>query len=100
MHVAAGSLDFRDATRRLARIWSELHVGDVFQADPLSLARNGARLLHDFSVGALFGGAGAQSLLDTTPLRDFLARQLRLRGIAKAIDAGVLHAVAISATLV
>ena len=96
--VAAGSLDFRDATRRLARIWSELHVGDVFQADPLSLARNGARLLHDFSVGALFGGAGAQSLLDTTPLRDFLARQLRLRGIAKAIDAGVLHAVAISAT--
>ncbi len=96
--VACGSLDFRDATRRLARIWSELSVGDVFKSDPISLGWNGARLVRDFSYGVLFGGAGTRSLLDTAPLRAFLARHIRFGGIAKSIDAGVLHAVAISAT--
>jgi NTE family protein len=96
--VACGSLEFRESTRRLARIWSELSVGDVFKADPLSLGWNGARLVRDFSYGVLFGGAGTRSLLDTAPLRAFLGRHLRFGGIKKSIDAGVLHAVAISAT--
>jgi NTE family protein len=96
--VACGSLEFREATRRLARLWSELSVGDVFKADPVSLGWNGARLIRDFSYGVFFGGAGTRSLLDTAPLRAFLSRHLRFGGIAKAIDAGVLHAVAISAT--
>ena len=77
--VACGSLEFREATRRLARIWSELSVGDVFKADPLSLGWNGARLVRDFSVGVLFGGAGTRSLLDTAPLRAFLAPPPALR---------------------
>jgi NTE family protein len=55
-------------------------------------------LLRDFSLGGVLGGAGLGALLDAAPLRDFLARHLKLPGIARAIRAGALHAVAISAT--
>ncbi len=97
--VACGSLGFREATRRLARIWSELSVGDVFKADPLSLGFGTALACSATSPAASSSaGPGSGALLDTTPLRAFLARHLRFGGIQKAIDAGVLHAVAISAT--
>ena len=77
--VACDSLGFRESTRRLAKIWSELSVGDVFKADRVSLGWNGARLLRDFSYSALFGGAGTRSLLDTSPLRAFLGSASALR---------------------
>jgi NTE family protein len=96
--LAAGSADLADTTRRLVRIWSELEFRHVVKADPLSLAWNGMALLRDFTLGGVLGGAGLGSLLDASPLRDFLARHLKLPGIGRAIQAGILHAVALSAT--
>jgi len=96
--IAARSDGFRDATQLLAKLWSELAVQNVFRADALSLSTNGLRLLRDLTLGGLLGHAGTQSLLDASPLRPFLARHLPLEGIAQAITAGHIYAVAVSAT--
>ena len=96
--IAAGTADFHEATRLLAKLWSELQVRDVFRADAISLGWNGFRLLTDLSIGALTGGAGMRSLLDASPLRPFLARHLALDGIADSIRAGQLYALAVTAT--
>lgn len=96
--IAAGSGDFRGATRRLAELWSDLQVHDVFRTDLLTLGLGAARWLRDLSLGGILGGGNAQALLDATPLEAFLARHLDLGGIGRAIDDGHLFAVAIAAT--
>lgn len=96
--IAAGSGDFRGATRRLAELWADLKVHDVFRTDLLTLGLGAARWLRDLSLGGILGGGNAQALLDATPLESFLSRHLDLAGIGGAIDDGHLFAVAIAAT--
>lgn len=96
--IAAGSGDFRGATRRLAELWADLQVHDVFRTDLLTLGLGAARWLRDLSLGGILGGGHAQALLDATPLESFLSRHLDLTGIGEAIDDGHLFAVAIAAT--
>jgi NTE family protein len=96
--IAAGSEDFTIATRMLAELWGSLEMRDVFKTDPFSLGLGSARWLKDLSLGGVLGGGGAQSLLDFTPLRKYLAANLRFDQIPRAIESGSLYAVAISAT--
>ena len=96
--LAAGAGDFAAVTRRLAQIWSELKITDVFRTDAMSLGTGGVRLLKDLTLGGFFGGGAAQSLLDASPLRGFLERNLPLAGIGQAIRDGHLYAVGVSAT--
>src|SRR5690349_3056971 len=74
--IAAGSSDFRTATRRLADLWADLRVHDVFRTDLLTLGMGAARWVRDLSLGGVLGGGGARALLDATPLEAFLARHL------------------------
>ena len=97
-YVAAGSGDFGEAARSLARLWAGIRFQDVIRADLATLARGGARWLHDLSLGGLVGGGHIHSLLDASPLRGFLEGKLPLGGIGRAIDRGDLYAVAVSAT--
>ncbi len=96
--VAAGSSDFGEAARALARLWGNLRFEDVVRADLPALACAGARWVHDLSLGGLVGGGHVRSLLDASPLRAFLRGSLPLAGIAGAIASGDLYAVAVSAT--
>ena len=96
--VAAGSSEFGETTRALARLWSSLRFEDVVRADLPSLALAGGRWAFDLALGGLVGGGHVRSLLDASPLREFLERSLPLHGIASAIARGHLYAVAISAT--
>ncbi len=96
--IAAGSSDFRTATQRLAELWANLRVHDVFRTDLLALGMGAARWLRDLSLGGVLGGGGAGALLDATPLEAFLESHLRLEGIGRAIAEGHLFAVAIAAT--
>lgn len=96
--IAAGSSDFGAATRRLAELWSDLRVSDVFRTDLVALGMGAARWLRDLSLGGVIGGGGATALLDATPLEGFLQRHLRLEGLGRAISDGHLFAVAIAAT--
>jgi NTE family protein len=96
--IAAGSGDFRGATRRLAELWANLEIHDVFRTDLYALGVGAARWLRDLSLGGVLGGAGACALLDPSPLDVLLRRHLHLDGIRDAIRAGQLFAVAIAAT--
>jgi NTE family protein len=96
--LAAGSDDFALATKILARVWSNLQPSDIFHCDVLSQAHNSLTWILDLSFGALLGGGNARSLLDATPLRDFLNTHLHCDRIRENIKRGHLYALAISAT--
>jgi NTE family protein len=96
--LAARGARFGEATRELARLWSNLRVEDVFASDLCSLMRSGASLASDFTLGALRGRTRTHGLLDTAPLGRLLERSLPRRGIADGIRRGRLYAVAVSAT--
>ncbi|MEO6025932.1 MAG: patatin-like phospholipase family protein [Candidatus Binatia bacterium] len=96
--IAAGSGDFGAASRRLADLWANLRVHDVFRTDLLALGMGAARWVRDLSLGGLIGGGVATALLDASPLDALLSNSLRLDGIGDAIHDGHLFAVAIAAT--
>ena len=96
--LAARGARFGEATRELARLWSNLRVEDVFASDACSLARAGATLAFDFTLGALLGRTRTHGLLDTAPLGRLLERSFPARGIADGIRRGRLYAVAVTAT--
>jgi len=96
--IASGSACFGSATRALAALWGRLSVEQVVRTDPISLARGALGMARDLCLGGLLGRTVTQGLLDASPLRAHLARTMALGGIAGAIRAGHLYAVAISTT--
>jgi NTE family protein len=52
----------------------------------------------DLALGAVGGGGNAHSLLDASPLRHYLSRNVPWNGIEESIRSGDLYALAISAT--
>ena len=96
--LAMGCDDFPLATRILAQLWSRLRPDDVFRCDLLHQARNSITWILDLSFGAVLGGGNAHSLLDASPLQEFLNRQIDCTRIRDNIRRGHLYAFAISAT--
>jgi NTE family protein len=96
--IAATSGDFCGGTERLAQLWADLSVDDVFRSDMMSLGCGGMRWVRDLALGGLLGGGTVQSLLDASPLRAHIAAHLPVDGIAQSIRDGHLYAVAVSAT--
>ncbi|MGZ7100197.1 MAG: patatin-like phospholipase family protein, partial [Candidatus Angelobacter sp.] len=96
--LASGCDDFALATRILAGLWATLKPSDIYHCDVLSQAHNSLTWILDLSFGAFLGGGNAQSLLDATPLRNYLTKHLRCDRIQKNIKRGSLYALAISAT--
>ena len=70
----------------------------MFRTDALSLGFGAFGLVRDLALGGLLGRTVTEGLLDTSPLRELLARTLPLGGIADAIRDGHLYAVAVTAT--
>jgi NTE family protein len=96
--LAVGSDDFAATTKALADLWSRLRPTDIFRCDLASQAHNSVTWILDLSFGGIFGGGNARSLLDATPLRNYLNRHLDCDRIQDNIKRGNLYALAISAT--
>jgi NTE family protein len=95
--LAVFSSDFNSGVRKLAWIWRHFHVDQVYRADAAALFATSMR----WSGALLFGWAVRQtphSLLDNSPLRALIERVLDFTQIRRAIDAGHLHAVSVSAS--
>jgi len=96
--LAAGAEDFRDAVKRLSDTWSTLTPDRIFRTGALKLASIGSRWLRDLSAGGLIGKSSINYLLDSSPLRQLLRREIPIRRMRRQLRAGRLRAVAISAT--
>jgi NTE family protein len=95
--LAAYRGSFGDATTALRRRWLSLSSEEVFKANPSSLVFNGMR------VGSALVGGGSRlaprirSLIDTSPLHDFLSRSLAPGAVRERLARGDLEAVALTA---
>jgi len=106
--IASTPGTFADGVARSIEIWRRLRVEDVFRVDAVSLVSQPLRWGLGRAVGAPLGLAPragrAESILDTTPLRNLLFATLNaspdgtLRHITDQIEAGAIHAVALTAS--
>lgn len=103
--LAAQVAPLREATEQLVRLWLNLTPDQVYNVHALPLLGNTLRWgLRLVGGGHEAGREPTRGLLDTSPLRQFLARNLphdgdgALPGIAQNIRSGRLDAVALSAT--
>jgi len=96
--LAVGTDDFPSTTKVLAQLWSALNPSDVFRCDALTQTRISLTWILDLSFGGLLGGGNARSLLDATPLREYLNRHLDCDRIQDNINHGHLYAFIVAAT--
>jgi NTE family protein len=104
MHLASRRGRFAESVARLAEIWQNLRIGDVCRVDSVDLASRVTR----WGLRLLSGGTRetqrARSLVDSEPLRHLLTRTLeagsdgRLDRITRNLQAGILRAVALTAS--
>jgi NTE family protein len=100
--LAALTGNFQTRVERLAAIWSSLTTADVFRVGTLDVTRRALRWAARLASGGILGPR-PRSLLDTRPLRDFLARTFdvqdgSLPGIRRNLERGELAAVAVTAS--
>lgn len=91
----AGS--FREGVESLVQVWTNFRVEQVVRADAFEMLRSS---LH-WMLAVVSGGwllAPPRSLLDTSPLRDLLARVVPLERLHAQFDQGSLHALAVATT--
>lgn len=89
--------DFGAATQALRRRWLSLTTEEVFRTSPASLLRGGLRAGASLVGGSSRIGPDFRSLVDTSPLREFIRRSLVVDAIQERVDAGELEAVGLTA---
>lgn len=88
---------FLPAVLHLERIWSSFRAEQVFVADTIGLASSTGKWLSALTLGWLSGHT-PKALLDTSPLRRLLSRELDLSQIDRHLEARDLRAVAVTAS--
>lgn len=89
--------NFDAAVRRLAFIWRNFTVGQVYRADTAAIVASGIRWGSALLLGWMVRQTPS-SLLDNQPLRELLTAVLDFEAIQRHIDAGHLHALSVTAS--
>ena len=97
--LAVNARQFRKGVKYLLGIWTNAHVSDIYRSDALGVFKNSSRWLAGL-VLSVFGINRMRhiSLLDNSPLATFLEQTLPCEKIQENIDAGMLHALSITAS--
>jgi len=98
MAFSTGAEDLQRAAARLAATWAGLTPDRIFRTGALRLARIGTRWLRDLSAGSILGRSGINYLLDSSPLRQLIEKEIPIGRMRRHIRAGRLRGVAVSAT--
>jgi len=96
--LAIYSRDFQNAISRLVSVWGNFTVDKVFRSDFRGIAGSGLHWLVALMLGGMLGRYNPSSLFDRTPLQHLLSRYMPFEQIGKAIEAGHLHALSITAS--
>lgn len=94
--LASKAQNFRSAVAELERVWGRFRCHHVYKTDHLSMFKNSMHWLFSIVLGGWLVGT-PRSLLDNSPLRELLSRNVNFSRIKEAIDAGCLEAVAVTA---
>ena len=95
--LASNADRFAVGVARLAKVWGNLHVQDIYRTDLLSIT---SRLLRCLAALLVRGKqpSGPLSLLDWTPMRSVLDSMIDFRRIQRVIAAGHLNALCVTAS--
>lgn len=96
--LAARSDSYDSAVDALAEHWLSLSTDRIFRTDVVSLLGNAIRVLLNLGSGGSELAPRVQGLVETTPLRNFLAGLIDEDAVAHNIAEGRLRALAVSAT--
>lgn len=94
---------FAEAVEELRALWLSIETAKVYRTDLASLAAATLRWGSSFFLGRSRAAPQTRGLVDTSPLREFLAAALhapdgKLQGVGQNISDGKLRAVAITTT--
>ena len=95
--LAANGDSFVRAAAELARVWGGFRVGQVFRAGSNDMLRSGLHLILALASGGWLLPV-PRALLDNSPLRALLARNIDFARLRAAIASGRPDSLAISAT--
>jgi NTE family protein len=101
VHLAAHPGNLHQAAEDLSALWEELEFEDVFRVDFACLAKNALSWAARLVLGGSKLAPELRGLLDTTPLRRLLEREIEggdgeIEGIRRNVAAGHLKALALS----
>ena len=94
--LASKARRFALAVAELEQVWGNFHCDQVYRTDNATMLKSSAHWLASVVLGGFLVGM-PKSLLDNSPLRALLSRNIRFPRIQSAIDNGCLDAVAITA---
>ena len=94
--LASKARRFRVAVAELEKVWGNFECEQVFRTDNLTMLKSSLHWFAAIVLGGFMVGA-PRSLLDNSPLRSLLSRNIRFPRIETAIEKGHLHALAITA---
>jgi len=93
--LAAKARRFKIAVAELERVWGNFRCHQVYKTDHLTMLKSSLHWFGAIVTGGLIGMP--RSLLDNSPLRSLLSRNVRFPRIQDAIDCGWLDAVTVTA---
>ncbi|MEJ8848692.1 patatin-like phospholipase family protein [Variovorax rhizosphaerae] len=99
--LACGADDFDAVVRHIADLWHNIHVEQVYQDDAIAMLGSGTRWGQMLGLGRFVGSIlhiQPRSLLDNTPLAEFLKRKIPLTRLPSLMLAGHLQALAVTAS--
>jgi NTE family protein len=96
--LAANASNSFEAIQQLCGLWDQLSIDQVLDTDVISLGRIGMGWMKDLSLGGAFGRGKSNHLLETSPLKAFIASKVNFKEIQNNIHAKVLRGLALSAT--
>ncbi len=94
--LAAKARRFKVAVAELERVWGNFRCHHVYRTDGVKMLVNSLHWMASIVMGGFLVGT-PDSLLDNTPLRALLSRNVRFPRIRDAIDNGWLEALAVTA---
>ena len=94
--LASKAQRFRLGVAELERVWGNFHCHQVYRTDNATMLKSSLHWLSSIVLGGFLVGT-PKSLLDNSPLRALLSRNVRFPRIQDSIDNGYLDAITVTA---
>lgn len=95
--LVSSQADFADVAMKLTQDWSTITASEVFKTDALSAGRLGLKFALDTAIGVFNQKKLARSLLDTSPLRRYLEKNIPFSEIPNTLKSGKVRSLALTA---